>query len=83
MLKADGLDDAILGQTTVTREGEEVHVLAYSFEKILAVLMERDGMSREEATEFFDFNIACAWVGNGTPVYIYEYYDLENEGGGT
>jgi hypothetical protein len=45
--------------------------------------MERDGMSREEATEFFDFNIACAWVGNGTPIYIYEYYDLENEGGGT
>jgi hypothetical protein len=75
MLKADGLDDAILGQTTVTREGGEVDVLAYSVGKILLVLMERDSMSRGEATEFFDFNIAGAWMGNETPIYIYEYYD--------
>ena len=34
--------------------------------------MQRDGMTEEEAVEFFDFNIECAYVGEFTPIYMYE-----------
>jgi hypothetical protein len=34
--------------------------------------MQRDGMTHEEAIEFFDFNIAGAYVGEYTPIYMYE-----------
>ena len=32
--------------------------------------MDRDGMSEEEACEFFTFNIEGAWVGPMTPVFV-------------
>jgi len=34
--------------------------------------MKRDGMTEEEADEFFIFNIECAHVGDYTPIYMYE-----------
>jgi hypothetical protein len=75
MLKADGLEDALLGQMVVDRWADQPHeVLVYSVEKILNVLMERDGMTSEEAQEYFDFNIEGAYVGPGTPVYVYPFY---------
>ncbi len=64
---ADGLEDAIIG--IASRAGAE-HVLAYSYEKCVEVLMKRDGMEREEATEYLDFNTIQAYVGTGTPVFI-------------
>lgn len=64
---ADGYDDCIIG--IATPFGAEP-VLAYDRSKVIKTLMERDGMSREEADEFFEFNIAGAWVGEGTPVFI-------------
>jgi len=44
----------------------------YLVDQILGTLMERDGMTHEEAYEFFDFNIGCAYVGEYTPIYMYE-----------
>ena len=35
-------------------------------------LVERDGMTPDEAIEFFNFNIECAYVGEYTPIYMYE-----------
>jgi hypothetical protein len=32
--------------------------------------MDRDGMHEEEAEEYFEFNVAGAWVGHGTPVFV-------------
>jgi hypothetical protein len=32
--------------------------------------MERDGMSYEDATEFFEFNIAGSYVGEATPIWV-------------
>lgn len=30
------------------------------------------GMSWEDATEYFSFNVENAWVGNSTPLWVYE-----------
>lgn len=31
--------------------------------------MTRDGMSLEDAEEFFEFNVIGSWVGDGTPCF--------------
>jgi hypothetical protein len=64
-LFADGLERAFVG-------------LGYQFTKPLAVysrrrvlrVFQRQGMSYEEAVEYFDFNVAGAWVGEQTPVFL-------------
>lgn len=66
VLKADGFDDAVIG---VASRCGSADVLAYDVEKIILKLM-LDGMSREEAEEYFEFNIVGAYVGEYTPVFI-------------
>ena len=64
-LFADGHDHAIMGYATDGR-------VIYSVDQIICGLMNRDGMTKEEADEFFSFNIECAYVGDYTPIYMYE-----------
>jgi len=33
--------------------------------------MNRDGMDEDEAREFLDFNTFGAWMGPGTPLFMY------------
>lgn len=65
-LVADGFDGAIIG---MARQFNQTLVV-YDEDKCLAILMERDGMTEEEAIEFFEFNVVGAYVGGGTPVYV-------------
>jgi hypothetical protein len=65
LLKADGFDEAILG--VVQRMG--VQAICYDEDKVIEILM-KDGMTYEEAVEYFDFNIAGAWVGESTPFFL-------------
>ncbi len=62
-LKADGFDDAVIGV-----EGRSQRLI-YSTIKIINILQERDGMSEEEAIEFFEYNIEGAWMGEKTPIF--------------
>lgn len=64
-LLADGLEDAIVGYDTKGR-------VIYSVGSIIDILVERDGMSYEDASEHFSFNIECAYIGEHTPIYMYE-----------
>lgn len=45
-------------------------VAVLDLEKMLAK-MEKGGMTREEAVEYFEFNILGAYVGEETPVYMH------------
>jgi hypothetical protein len=67
MLKADGYDDCILG---IAERAGKLPVLAYSTDKIIDKLVQDDGMTREEAEEWFSYNIVDAWVGSGTPIFV-------------
>lgn len=62
-LFADGHDNAIMGYSSDGR-------VVYSVDQIIEGLME--DMSHEEAVEYFGFNIECAYVGEYTPIYMYE-----------
>jgi len=66
MMKMDGYDDCIIG--VVLRCGQDP-ILCYDRELVIVRLRE-DGMSRDEAVEFFEFNQLGAWVGDGTPCFL-------------
>lgn len=68
MLKADGFDHCILGIAEMW--GREGPVIVYDAYEIVETLKDRDGMTHEEAIEFFDFNIAGAYVGEHTPIFV-------------
>jgi hypothetical protein len=58
----DGLDEAFIGLTTNNIRA------VYSVQKIIELLSK--DMSEEDAWEYFNFNIECAYVGEKTPVYL-------------
>ncbi len=62
-------DDCIIGVGARFHDGP---IAIYSVERILAVLMRNDGVSEEEAQEWFDFNIIGAWLSPGTPIFANE-----------
>jgi len=64
-LFADGFEDSILGYDTKGR-------VIYSALNIIETLVKRDGMSYDEAQEYFNFNVDGAYVGEYTPIYIHE-----------
>tara|TARA_R110002051_G_scaffold174935_1_gene245028 strand:- start:271 stop:495 length:225 start_codon:yes stop_codon:yes gene_type:complete len=63
-LLADGFSEVLIGMGT--RFTYDVAV--YDYEKCIEIL-ERD-MSREDAEEYFDFNVSGAYVGDNTPVFV-------------
>ena len=80
LITADGLDKAIVG--TVSSFGRKETVL-YSIKKILEIMMERDGMTEEEALEFFEFNIIGSYNGEGMPSFMNDHAaPLEFDSGG-
>ena len=72
MTSIDGHDKAIVG--VVHCFGRQP-VLAYSVKIICEILVERDGMSVDEAYEFFQYNIMGSYNGEGMPVFLYEDYE--------
>lgn len=67
-LFADGLDGAIIG---VARRCGQPPLVAYSVTKCLEIFVAQ-GMTEEEAEEFFEFNVVGAWVGPNTPTFVYD-----------
>jgi len=65
-LKADGLDEAVIGVDEMSGR------LIYSVTKCIECLIDQ-GMTDEEASEFFYFNVASAYMGEQTPIFCTEY----------
>jgi hypothetical protein len=66
-LTADGFDDAIIGYTVST---PHPHVVVYDVDKCVEILVDRDGMTPEEADEYLSFNTLCCYVGENTPLFV-------------
>ena len=65
-LIADGFDKAIMG--IVERSGMNPVVL-YNKNKCINIMIKRDGMTEEEAIEFYYYNIVGAHMGDYTPCF--------------
>jgi hypothetical protein len=66
-LFADGFDDAIVG---VSQDGYTGSFrVCYSVTRCYDALM-ADGMTEEEAIEYFEYNVLAANMGPETPIFI-------------
>lgn len=64
ILLADGFDEALIGHAA----GMEPRAV-YDYDCCIECLVE-DGMTYEEAVEYFEFNTVGAYVGEQTPVFV-------------
>jgi len=67
ILLADGFEDAYMGIAT---QFTKPPLAVYNRNKCIDILMNRDGMSEDEAEEYFQFNVEGAWVGDNTPMFL-------------
>ena len=68
LMVADGFDDAVIGIVSTVGQPDRI---CYDYQKCCEILMEREGWSPEEAEEWMQHNVVCAYVGEGTPAYLY------------
>ena len=73
LLTADGFDDAVIG---VASDNSKV---VYSADKVIGILKDRDGMTDDEALEYFEYNIAGSYVGPSTPLFVWDM-DINERG---
>jgi len=66
MLMTEGFDDALIGYAQ--RCGQPA-LAVYDRAKCIDLLM-KDGMTHEEAEEYFEYNVVGAWVGDRTPLFL-------------
>ena len=74
-LLADGFEDALIGfgyQFTYP-------IAVYSRKRCIEILMDDGIMDYSEATEYFDFNVSGAYVGESTPVFLDDEFDYNDE----
>ena len=65
-LTADGFDDAIIGVDVNSMR------IVYSIDRCIDILI-LEGMSREDAIEYMDFNVIGSYIGEQTPIFIYTF----------
>ena len=66
-LFAEAFDEAIMGWEASSC------VVVYDYLKCMNILMERDGMAKQEAHEYMEFNVINAYVGDFTPSFVHTY----------
>ena len=69
-LIADGFDDAVIGVDYGSTR------LIYSCKKCLEILIEVEGMDPMDAVEHFQYNVAGGYVGEQTPIWCEDSYEL-------
>lgn len=67
-LLLDGFEDAFIG---LTQRINEPITAVYSHPKMVEILINRDGMTEDDATEYIEYNCTGAWVGPQTPHIVY------------
>lgn len=63
----DGFEDAIIGLGSQQHKGPFV---IYDRARCIQILVDREGMSPEDAEEFFQFNTEGCWAGDRTPIIV-------------
>lgn len=72
-LERDKFSSAILGINA------KDNTIVYSVDKIIEIFVLEDGMTAEEADEFFAYNVLGSHMGEGTPTYVSEVYNGDCE----
>lgn len=67
LLKLDGFDECYLG---IGETYGQPPALIYDYAQIIEQLQQQDGMSQEEAEEYFEFNILGSYIGEKMPIFL-------------
>lgn len=67
MLKADGLDEAIIG---VGHRCGSPSVVIYDLDKAVKIVQDELNCEIWEAIEYFNFNILGSYIGEHTPIFM-------------
>ena len=62
----DGFDDCIAG---IVERSADAPITCYDREKVISSLMSQ-GMTEEQAEEYFSFNQIGSWIGDSTPYFL-------------
>lgn len=73
ILIADGLEEAFMG---VAMQFNKL-VAIFDHDKCINILIER-GLTFDEATEYFYYNVLGAYVGEQTPAFLLKFKSDEN-----
>lgn len=73
----DGLDDALVG--IAERPGQPA-LAVYDRQRCIELLADHQECDLLDAEEFFDFNVAGAWVGEHTPIVLVRRESLDDLG---
>lgn len=68
-LIADGFDEALVGFWQPMWDSTSPTIAVYSTEDCITCLV-KQGMSEEDAWDYFQFNVEGAYMGPGTPIFI-------------
>lgn len=77
LLVIDDQEDALMGVCSTWSNHSHVRRLVYSGPRMVETYVERDGMTEEDAEEWIDFNIEGAYMGEHTPIVMWDYHDEE------
>lgn len=69
-IRWDGCDDAIVG---IGERCAQPTLLVYDHARLVGCFVAQ-GMTRHEAVEWVDFNVAGGWLGEHTPVILYREF---------
>lgn len=64
-----GFEDAFVGG--LRKVGQKLPIAVYDYQGCVDILMNRDGMSQDEAVEFIESQSLSAYFGTGTPCMVY------------
>jgi hypothetical protein len=65
VLLADGYENALVGRVDLP-DGD---VALYDYDKCIQILVKRDGMTRDEAVDYFEYNVVRSHPGPKGPVF--------------
>ena len=74
ILQIDGFEPAIIGIGMGANATPTEPSFVYDYELMVKVLMERDGMSEEEAVDYLDFNVIGVHLGSigNAPIILFK-----------
>ena len=62
-LKANGLDDAIIGLT-------QYGLLIYDYDRCIDIFMRDNDWNYTEAVEWMEHNVVGSYMGSGSPIFL-------------
>ena len=67
IILADGFEDALIG---VGWSFDKKPSAIYDRTRCIRILMKNDGMTEEDAEEYFSYNVEGAYVGERSPIFM-------------